>query len=32
MNIGTIQNIYLSSDDIYSDSTLVLSLIHVESL
>jgi hypothetical protein len=28
--VGTIQRIYLSSDDFYSDSTLVLGLIRVE--
>jgi hypothetical protein len=28
--VGTIQIIYLSSDDFHSHSTLVLSLIHVE--
>jgi hypothetical protein len=28
--VGIIQRIYLSSDDFYSDSTLVLGLIHVE--
>jgi predicted GIY-YIG superfamily endonuclease len=28
--VGTLQRIYLSSDDFYSDGTLVLCLIHVE--
>jgi hypothetical protein len=32
VHVGTIQRIYLSSDDFYSDSTLVLGLIHVEFL
>jgi hypothetical protein len=30
--VGTIQRIYLSSENFYSDSTLVLGLIHVDIL